>query len=90
MNALTPASVLVYSDGTEIGTETNPVRVDPTGTTTQPVSTVQLVQVSSGNSTIVNLASGGVFPGTPVSLLDVAGIRVIAASDQKLQIRRSM
>lgn len=32
------ATVLIKSDGTEIGTSSNPVRTDPTGGTTQPVS----------------------------------------------------
>jgi hypothetical protein len=32
------ATVLIKSDGTEIGTASAPVRTDPTGTTTQPVS----------------------------------------------------
>jgi hypothetical protein len=33
-----PAALLVKSDGTEIATASNPVRIDPTGATTQPVS----------------------------------------------------
>lgn len=40
MSNLSPASVLYDSSGTEKGTSGNPVRVDPTGTTTQPVSVV--------------------------------------------------
>jgi hypothetical protein len=35
-----PASVLINSSNVEIATSGNPVRVDPTGTTTQPVSVV--------------------------------------------------
>jgi hypothetical protein len=38
MSNLSPAAILHNTSGTEIGTGANPVRTDPTGTTTQPVS----------------------------------------------------
>jgi hypothetical protein len=38
--------------GTEIGTASNPVRADPTGTTTQPVSVASLPALAAGSSTI--------------------------------------
>ena len=40
------------SSGTEIGTASNPVRVDPVGTTTQPVSLASLPALASGTNTI--------------------------------------
>lgn len=41
--------------GTEIGTASNPVRIDPTGTTTQPISGTVTANAGTGNYT-VNLA----------------------------------
>jgi hypothetical protein len=40
------------SSGTEIGTSSNPVRIDPVGTTTQPVSLASLPALPSGSNTI--------------------------------------
>jgi hypothetical protein len=37
-----PAHVLTNSAGTEIATSSNPVRIDPTGTTVQPVNEAQI------------------------------------------------
>src|SRR5271157_4981152 len=53
------------SDNTEIGTAAQPVRVDPTGTTTQPVSgTVTAVQATGANLHV----DVDNFPGTqPIS-----------------------
>ena len=63
-------SVLRNTSGTEVGTATNPFRVDPIGATTQPVSVVSIVEVEvkndSGNplpvsgslSTSADFASG--------------------------------
>jgi hypothetical protein len=42
MSNLSPASILYDSAGVEKGTGANPVRTDPTGTTTQPVSAASL------------------------------------------------
>lgn len=49
--------------GTEIGTPSNPVRVDPTGTTTQPISAVSL-PLPTGASTESTLLANGVLLGT--------------------------
>jgi hypothetical protein len=38
MSGLSPAALLIKEDGTPVGTATNPLRVDPTGTTAQPVT----------------------------------------------------
>ncbi len=40
------------ASGTEIGTASNPVRIDPVGTTTQPVSLASLPALASGTNTI--------------------------------------
>ncbi len=51
-----PAAVTINSAGTEIGTAGAPIRVDPTGTTTQPVSlTSTTVTGSVATSTAVNV-----------------------------------
>lgn len=47
------------NSGTEIGTGSNPVRVDPVGTTTQPVSGTISAQVTQwGGSNVVSAAAG--------------------------------
>lgn len=51
-----PAHVLTNSAGTEIATSGNPVRTDPTGTTTQPVSATAL-PLPTGASTSANQSS---------------------------------
>jgi hypothetical protein len=48
-----PASVLINSSNVEIATSGNPVRVDPTGTTTQPVSAASL-PLPAGAATSAN------------------------------------
>lgn len=50
------------SSGTEIGTAVTPVRVDPTGTTTQPISGTVTTNVGSGTRA-VSIASGQVASG---------------------------
>lgn len=52
------------SDGTELGTSANPVRVDPSGTTTQPVSGTVNAALNAGTNAgaaakTVNLNTGG-------------------------------
>lgn len=51
-----PAHVLIDSTGTEKATSGNPLRTDPTGTTTQPVSATSL-PLPSGAATQTTLAS---------------------------------
>lgn len=43
-----PAAVLHNSSGTEVGTPANPVRTDPTGSTTQPVSGTVTANAGTG------------------------------------------
>ena len=52
VNVENPNTVLRNSSGTEIGTNANPVRVDPTGTTTQPVSGTVTANAGTGTFTI--------------------------------------
>jgi hypothetical protein len=53
-----PAHVLTNSAGTEIATSGNPVRTDPTGTTTQPVSAASL-PLPTGAATSANQTTNG-------------------------------
>lgn len=66
--------------GTEIGTSSNPVRVDPTGTTAQPMSLAGIVD--SGNTTVANLGIGGVFTGTWTDILTYNNVVITVAPDQ--------
>lgn len=50
------AHVLIKSDGTEIGTASAPVRTDPTGTTTQPVTANAGTNL---NTSLLAIESGG-------------------------------
>lgn len=47
-----PAAVLHNVSGTEVGTNSNPLRTDPTGTTTQPVSSAAATQVDGHSASI--------------------------------------
>lgn len=51
-----PAQVLINSSNVEIATSSNPVRTDPTGTTTQPVSAASL-PLPTGAATSANQSS---------------------------------
>lgn len=51
--------------GTEIGTETNPVRINPTGTTNQPVTVSGTVTVDSELPAAVTLADNTANPTVP-------------------------
>lgn len=73
--------------GTEIGTSTNPVRTDPTGTTTQPMSAASL-PLPTGASTSANQTTidghitdthGAVSPGTAATKSELAGCVYTAA-----------
>lgn len=65
-------------DGTEIGTSANPVRVDPTGTTTQPVSGTVAVTLPSGSQAAAgvqtaNYNTGGGTATTPMQGIALPG-----------------
>lgn len=82
------------SSGTEIGTAVNPVRVDPTGTTTQPISgtvttnvgsgtravSIASAQVASGAFSSGALASGSIAAGAQVDLLTMRGTKNAGAA----------
>jgi len=51
------AAVLVDLDGTQVGTESNPLRSDPTGDTTQPISAESLPLPTGAATETGNLAS---------------------------------
>lgn len=75
-----PAAILYDSGGTEKGTVTNPVKVDPTGATTQPVTTAANNDVAPANGSItavdVNAIIGygalGTFTPVANSTADIA------------------
>jgi hypothetical protein len=78
------------TDGTSfIGDVGNPVRIDPTGTTTQPVSfsggvdiSASLSVVDANNSSTTPLGIGGVFTGTGTEVLDYSFITVHVFADE--------
>ena len=64
--AICPAQVLIDSTGAEKATQANPLRVDPTGTTTQPVNCVSGCS-SGGGGNVGGLAANGAVPsGNPI------------------------
>lgn len=68
-----PAHVLINSSGTEIATSSNPVRTDPTGTTTQPVSAASL-PLPTGAATAAKQPALGT-AGTPsADVITVQGV----------------
>jgi hypothetical protein len=68
-----PVSILHNTSGTEIATVANPVRVDPTGTTTQPVSATAL-PLPTGAATAAKQPALGT-AGTPsADVLSVQGV----------------
>lgn len=74
-----PASILYDSGGTEKGTNTNPVRVDPTGTTAQPVTdgggslTVDGTVGVSGSVAVTGPLTDTQLRATPVPISDASG-----------------
>jgi hypothetical protein len=67
--------------GTEIGTASNPVRTDPTGTTTQPVSgTVTTAPPANASTNIAQV--GGTATDTNSGNKSAGTIRVVIATDQ--------
>lgn len=48
-----PGAVPMRSDGTEVGTASAPLRTDPTGSTTQPVSGTVTANAGTGNFTVI-------------------------------------
>ena len=87
-----PASVLINSANTEIGTASNPIRVDPTGTTTQPVNVTNTNangQATAANSSPVVLANNQTAADAcmfqnktnlPISQSGTASVQLIALS----------
>ena len=73
-----PASILHNTSGTEIATASNPVRVDPTGTTAQPVtqSTASNLKTQVDGQGTAGSPAGGV-----VSVQGVASGTVLPVSD---------
>lgn len=79
------------SSGVEVGTAATPIRTDPTGTTTQPVSgtffqATQPVSISSGTvttiSTVTSVSSiGSVTPGTGAASLGKAEDAIHTSGD---------
>lgn len=69
------ATVLIKSDGTEIGTSSTPVRTDPTGSTTQPVSGTVTANVGTGTRPVSaapgSYSSGAFATGAGVDGWDV-------------------
>ncbi len=57
-----PAAILYDSGGTEKGTAGNPVRVDPTGTTVQPVREVAVSSLTINAASVVNNTSAQLVP----------------------------
>ena len=77
----TEAVTLTNSSGVEEGTSSNPVRIDPTGTTTQPV---QDTAAAGFLSTLAGTVSGGVqanniteWGGTAVTAPPASGVPVV-------------
>ena len=60
------------NSGVEIGTSGNPVRVDTTGTTVQPVKAV--ASVDANNSTTSVLSGNAVFTGSATQMVAYAGV----------------
>lgn len=79
---LCPAQVLMDSSGNEKGILSNPVRTDPTGTTTQPVSVVSAVAPTPYGWTPVPPMQSGVPTSSVVALTipSTATYAVVCAS----------
>ena len=84
-----PASIPFNSSGTEIATAANPLRTDPTGTTTQPVSATALPlptnAATSGKQDTGNTSLGNIDTKLPASVGQkamAASLPVVIASDQ--------
>lgn len=67
-----PAHVNINSAGTEVGTSGAPLRVDPTGTTTQPVSSTTLMLDATGQSIL-----SGVQSAVPGGTNDIGIVHVV-------------
>jgi hypothetical protein len=77
-----PAAILFDTSGVEKGTDTNPVRVDPTGDTDQPV-TVASLPLPAGAATEASLtAASAKIPATLGQKAMTASMAVAVASDQ--------
>jgi hypothetical protein len=80
-------AVILYKSGsppTEIGTAANPLRVDPTGDHSQPVTFSATTTTSTINSSTSNLSAGSTFGGSSESVSGVTGIQVSCVSDQPI------
>lgn len=69
--------------GTEVGTASDPIRVDPTGTTAQPMTLKGIVD--TGNSSVSNLGVGGVFTGAWTDILNYNNISIAVFANQNSQ-----
>lgn len=75
-----PAHVNINSAGTEVGTSAAPLRVDPTGTTTQPVSSTTLMLDATGQSILT-----GVTGAVPAGSNDIGTVHAIQSGAWTLQ-----
>jgi hypothetical protein len=64
----------------EIGNSGNPIRVDPTGTTSQPFSAPNVVEIN--NTTAILLGANAVFTGTARDILNYNAVSVEVFADQ--------
>lgn len=69
-----PNTILESSNGTELGTASNPIRQDPTGTTTQPINSAQLPAALGAQG---GLVIEGVANGTPVPISGTVNTAVV-------------
>src|SRR5271157_131821 len=70
------------SDNTEVGTSGQPLRVDPTGTTVQPVNTISNDLIDTNNSSTSTLGANSVFTGTGTVTTGYAQLAVAVDTDQ--------
>lgn len=74
--ALDPALVVTLSPNLAVGTALVPLRIDPTGTTTQPARLDGIT--GPGNSTTTPLGAGGTFTGAWEDILDYPVVNIVA------------
>jgi hypothetical protein len=81
MSLKDPKSTLYDENDSPVGTVSNPLRTDPTGTTTQPVS-FPIGVVDANNSSSTLLGSNASFTGTATDALNYASVAVLLNSDK--------
>lgn len=79
-----PAGVLVNSTGTEVGTASAPLRVDPTGTTPQPVSGSVSVTGTATVAGSVTVSSSALPTGAATAAAQATGNASAASLDGKV------